>query len=264
MPPGEISPSVAVSTYGRATVRGARKVFLIHGAGMDQSVWTLQGRYLAFHGWNAFAVDLPGHGRARGQPPLPSIAAIADWLAAVIAATGPEPAAVIGHSMGALAGLDLAARHPERVTKLCLLGAGSRMPVHPELLELARRRDPRAIELICDWAFGTRGHVGGNPLPGGWLMGTARGLLLRGDPVVLATDLAACHAYVDGEERARTIRCPTLILIGSEDRMTPPATGRALAALVPDVRCSELEGAGHMMMVELPEATLAALNAFLG
>lgn len=263
MPATEIPLPVAVSTYGRATVRGARKVFLVHGAGMDQSVWTLQGRYLAFHGWNAFAVDLPGHGRARAQPPLRSIAAIADWLDTLITTTGPEPAAVIGHSMGALAALDLAARRPERVSQLCLLGAASRMPVHPELLELARRRDPRAIDLICDWAFGTRGHVGGNPLPGGWLMGTARGLLLRGDPDVLASDLAACDAYLDGEERARSVRCPTLVLVGSEDRMTPPAAGRALASRIADARCCELEGAGHMMMAELPEATLAALNQFL-
>lgn len=256
--------AAAVSTYGRAVVRGARTVFLVHGAGMDQSVWTLQGRYLAFHGWNALAVDLPGHGRARDRAPLESIEALADWLAELILSIGPEPVAVVGHSMGALAALDLAARHPERVGKLALLGAAARMPVHPELLASARRGDRRAVELICDWGFGRRAHVGGNPLPGGWMIGTARSMLLRVEPAVLAADLAACDQYRDGEQRARAVRCPTSILLGGEDRMTPPSAGRALAELIPSAVCTTVEDAGHMMMVEQPEATLSALKAFLG
>lgn len=255
---------IAISTYGRAVVRGARTAVLVHGAGMDQSVWTLQGRYLAFHGWNAVAVDLPGHGRAKNQPALGSIGEIADWLAALVEAIGVERAAVVGHSMGALAALELAARHPERVSQLALLGAAARMPVHPELLDLARRHDRRAVDLICDWAFGTRGHLGGNPLPGGWLMGTARGLLLRGDPAVLANDLSACDTYRNGERAAEAVRCPTLVLVGAEDRMTPPRAGRELAERIPGAACVEIDEAGHMMMVEQPEATLNALRKFMG
>lgn len=262
--PSAPSPPVAISTYGRAVVRGARTAVLVHGAGMDQSVWTLQGRYLAFHGWNAVAVDLPGHGRAKNQPTLRSIGEIADWLAALIESLDVDRAAVVGHSMGALAALELAARHPRRVSQLALLGAAARMPVHPELLELARRHDRRAVDLICDWAFGIRGHVGGNPLPGGWLMGTARGLLLRGDPAVLANDLAACDAYLDGERAAEAVRCPTLVLVGVEDRMTPPREGHALAGRIPGAICVEVAEAGHMMMVEQPEATLNALRKFMG
>ncbi len=252
-----------VSTYGKAVVHGARAAVLVHGAGMDQSVWTLQGRYLAFHGWNAFAVDLPGHGRARGEPALPSIEAMADWLAELIAQLGTGPATVIGHSMGALVALDLAARHPKWVEKLVLVGAAARMPVHPELLALARAHDPKAVELICDWGFGARAHLGGNPLPGAWLVGSARALLLRGDPAVLANDLSACDAYAEGERRAREIACPALVLAGAEDRMTPPAAGRRLAELLRFGTYHELARVGHMMMVEDPEATLAALTRFL-
>jgi pimeloyl-ACP methyl ester carboxylesterase len=258
------SASIAISTYGRAVVRGARTAVLVHGAGMDQSVWTLQGRYLAFHGWNAVAVDLPGHGRARGQPPLRSIGEIAEWLAALIEAIGAERAAVIGHSMGALAALELAARYPTRVSQLALLGAAATMPVHPELLELAGRHDRKAVELICDWAFGMRGHMGGSALPGGWLMGTARELLLRGDPAVLAIDLAACQEYRHGDRAAAAVRCPTLVLVGAEDRMTPPRAGRALAERIAGAGCVEIAEAGHMMMVEQPEATLSELRRFMG
>jgi pimeloyl-ACP methyl ester carboxylesterase len=257
------SMPVHVSTYGRAVIRGAKTVFLIHGAGMDQSVWTLQGRYLAFHGWNALAIDLPGHGRSRPAAPLASIEEMADWLALVIAQTSDAPVALIGHSMGALVGLDLAARYPGRVGRLCLLGAAARMPVHQHLLEVAARHDPKAVELISDWAFGPRGHIGGNPLPGGWMMGNARGLLLRTEPAVLHADLAACNAYAAGADRAAAVGCPTLVVIGGEDRMTPPRAGQQLASLLVDARVVTIGRAGHMSMLEAPEETLDAISAFL-
>ena len=92
-----------VADYGHTRRAGAPTVVLVHGAGMDHTVWTLQGRYLAFHGWNVLGVDLPGHGRSRALLALPSIDAIADWLAELIAEYGDEPAALVGHSMGALA-----------------------------------------------------------------------------------------------------------------------------------------------------------------
>ncbi|MDX6750270.1 alpha/beta hydrolase [Geminicoccaceae bacterium 1502E] len=254
---------VFIQTYGRTAARGQRRAFLVHGAGMDQSVWTLQGRYLAFHGWDAYAVDLPGHGRSHGRPALPDIGSMADWLGGVIAQGDGEPATLIGHSMGALIALELAARRPELVARLCLLGAAAAMPVHPSLLELAAQHDPRTVELMVDWAFGRRGHVGGNAVPGGWMMGSARNLLLRGDPAVLSSDLAACSAYGGGAKAAAAVRCPTLVVIASEDRMTPPRAGRELASLIPEGRSVPIEGAGHMVMLESPEETLEAIRSFL-
>ena len=149
---------------------------------------------------------------------------MADCLADLIGDRGP--AALVGHSMGALAALATAARHPDRVASLCLLGAALKMPVHPELLALAAAHDPKAVELMCDWAFGPRGQTGGNPHPGAWLQGTARALLRRGDPEALSVDLAACDAYAAGPDHAAAIRCPTLVVIGAQDRMTPPKAGQ--------------------------------------
>jgi pimeloyl-ACP methyl ester carboxylesterase len=253
--------AVHLSTYGRPIRADAPTVLLVHGAGMDHTVWAMQGRHLAFHGWNALAIALPGHGRSRSLPPAATIEAIADGL--VAAMPGVPALHLVGHSMGALAALAAAARHPERVASLCLLGAAARMPVHPALLALAAAHDPKAIELMCDWAFGPRGQVGGNSQPGGWLQGAARALLRRGDPASLATDLAACNAYAAGADHAAQVRCPALVVIGALDRMTPPKAGRTLAAAIPGARTVTVPGAGHMMMAEAPEETLQALRTLL-
>jgi pimeloyl-ACP methyl ester carboxylesterase len=252
-----------LSTCGRPRREGGPTVVLVHGAGMDHTVWALQGRHLAFHGWNVLAVDLPGHGRSRGIAALGSIENLADWLAGLIADADPKPAALVGHSMGALAALATAARHPRRVASVCLLGAAAQMPVHPELLALAAAHDAKAVELMVDWAFGPRGLVGGNPQPGGWLQGAARSLLRRGDPAVLSLDLAACDAWRDGREAAAAVRCPALVVVGALDRMTPPDASRALAGLIPAARTATIEGAGHMTMVEAPDAVREVIGRFL-
>jgi pimeloyl-ACP methyl ester carboxylesterase len=147
---------------------------------------------------------------------------------------------------------------------LCLLGAAARMRVHPDLLALAAAHDSKAVELMVDWAFGPKGQIGGNPQPGGWLQGTARSLLRQGDPAVLSSDLAACSAYQGGPATAAAIRCPTLVVIGALDRMTPPKAGHQLAAAIAGARTALIEGAGHMMTIEAPEATLEALRGFVG
>ena len=81
----------------------------IHGAEHDHSVWALQTRYFAHHGFGVLAVDLPGHHRSAG-PALTSIGAMADWLVALLDAVGVSRAFVAGHSMGSLIALDFAGR----------------------------------------------------------------------------------------------------------------------------------------------------------
>src|ERR1700730_13285742 len=85
----------------------------VHGAANDHSVWALQSRYFAHHGSNVLAVDLPGHGRSTGDA-LGSVEAIADWIPGLLDALGVDAAALVGHSMGALAVLECAARYPDR------------------------------------------------------------------------------------------------------------------------------------------------------
>lgn len=238
-------------------------VLLVHGAGMDQTVWQQQSRYLAHHGWNVLAVDLPGHGKSEGAP-LSSVGAGADWLVGLMDGLGLERASLVGHSLGALIALDAAGRYPDRIAKLALLGVTPKMPVHQDLLDAAAANQPVAGQLIVGWGFGKRAHRGGNIAPGMWMMGGGGRLLEHARPGVLAADLTAANAYAGGLEAAGRVTCPTLLLLGAADRMTPVKGARALQEGIADCRTVVLPGAGHMMMIEAPRETLKALTGFLG
>ena len=196
-------------------------VVFVHGAGNDHSVWSLQSRYFAHHGRNVLAVDLPGHGRSKGDA-MDSIEAIADWIPALLDGAGVGVATLVGHSMGALAALECAARHPERVTRIALLGPAAPMPVAEVLLDAAKRDDHVAFELITGWSYSAGKQLGGNTLPGVWLTGNAMRLLERTNPGVLHADLVACNAYAGGLAAAAKVRCPVLVVDGARDIMAPP------------------------------------------
>jgi pimeloyl-ACP methyl ester carboxylesterase len=225
---------------------------------MDHSVWTLQARAKPFHGRNSLAVDLPGHGRSGGAAAA-SIAGSAAWLVRLLDRLRIGRATLVGHSMGALIALETAATASDRVERLALLGAAPRMPVHPGLLAAAADDLPRAAAMIADWGIGAAARLTGGGTPGVSLATSARRLLESSRPGVLAADLSACNAYVDGEARAAALRCPPLVLCGAQDRMTPARQGQKLAGLIPGARLVTVPAAGHMMMLERPKPVLEAL-----
>jgi pimeloyl-ACP methyl ester carboxylesterase len=249
---------VFVSSGGRPFDPVHPTVVFLHGAGMDHTEWMLQARFFAHHGRGVLAVDLPGHGRSDG-PALRSIPDLAGWVLKLLDAAQLSRAALIGHSMGALIALEAAAQAPDRVWALGLLGVAARMPVHPDLQAAADTDQHVAIDLVASWGFGRRAHLGGARAPGTWMLGSGVRLLERAPGGTLAAGLAACNAYGGALEAAAKVTCPTLLLLGEIDRMTPPPAARDLATRIADVRTVILPRAGHMMMVEQPDATIDAL-----
>ncbi|MFP3553874.1 alpha/beta hydrolase [Paraburkholderia sp. SIMBA_049] len=257
-----------VYTGGKAFDATLPTAVFIHGAEHDHSVWALQTRYFAHHGFGVLAVDLPGHHRSAG-PALTSIGAMADWLAALLDEVGVARAFVAGHSMGSLVALDFAARYPSRATHLALVATAVPMAVSDALLDAAREREPEAIEMVNQWSHSTLAAKPSCPAPGFWLHGMNQRLMERvsatGEPRLFHTDFSACNAYTDGLARAAQVSCPTRLIVGRRDVMTPPRAAKALAdalrgANVP-VDTITLD-AGHALMSEQPDATLDALYAF--
>lgn len=236
-------------------------VVFIHGAEHDHCVWVLQSRYLAHHGASVLALDLPGHGRSEG-PALASVEAIADWVAELIEAAGVARAALAGHSMGSLVALECAARHPERVSAVALLGCAFPMKVSPELLAATKDDEPLAQDMVNFWSHSAYAHYPSNPGPGFWVMGENLRLMQRQAPGVMHIDFRACNAYGAGLERAAQVRCPALFVLGERDLMTPARSGREFAKAVAGARVVEIAGAGHALMAEKPDEVLDALLAF--
>ena len=251
---------VYAGTGGRARDAAAPAVLFLHGAGMDHTVWAMQARAMAHHGRAVFALDWPGHGRSEG-PALATIEAMADWVLRAADTLGIERFRLAGHSMGALAALECAARAAERIDALALLGFVPEMRVHPELLAAVREGRHSGVELMTSWSLAT--PLGANPAPGLWLSGNALRLLERAPPAALAAALAACDGYRGAAAAAAQIRCPTLLVLGAEDRMTPAARAQSFAAAFAPMRVAVLPGTGHMMMSEDPQACLAAMRTLL-
>jgi pimeloyl-ACP methyl ester carboxylesterase len=249
-------------TGGKAFDPRLPVVVLIHGGEQDHSVWILQSRYLAHHGHAVLAADLPGHGRSGGAP-LASIEALADWTVALLDAAKVNSAALVGHSMGSLVALECAARYPERVARLALVGTAFPMRVAPDLLEATKNREGDALLMINVWSHAAYAHYPGNPGPGSWVRGGALRLMQRQKRGVLQVDFAACDSYQAGLERAARVKCPVLFLLGGRDAMMSARSGENLAKAVPHASVKTLGDSGHNLMGEKPDEVLDALMEFL-
>jgi pimeloyl-ACP methyl ester carboxylesterase len=257
-------------TGGRSVIGKRPAVMFIHGAQHDHSVWILQSRYLAHHGFDVLALDLPGHGRSAGAP-LPTIERMSDWVAAMARACGIGPALLCGHSMGSLVALQCAADHPDVAAGIALVASAAPMKVSDALLEAARTDEPRAFDMINAWSHATLNARPGCPGPGFSIFVQNRRLMERQATGVLLNDFSACNAYDQAFDAARRVACPALMVLGGRDMMTPPKAAKALATALtesaraqhlPAPQITEVPGCGHALMSERPDAVLEALHRF--
>jgi pimeloyl-ACP methyl ester carboxylesterase len=187
---------------------------------------------------------------------------MADWVLRMLDAHKLQQVAVVGHSMGSLAALECAARRPERVERIALLGTAYPMKVGEAFLDAAKRNDHAAYDMETIWGHAPQVPLGGNPNPGMWMYGDMLARLERLAPGVLYNDLNACNSYAGGEAAAAKVKCPALFILGRHDQMTVPKAGQALAQLVPGAQVVQLAHSGHSLMSEAPDATLDALIEF--
>ena len=245
-------------TGARDHQEGQQTVVFIHGTGMDHTVWVLPSRYFARHGYNVMALDLPAHGRSKGQP-APTIDGMADAVIEAMTSAGVESAALVGHSQGSLVALSTAARHPDRARSLALIGSTAPMGVHPDMLQYASDNDHGVIDMITYWGYSKAAQLGGNENPGMWMAGGTLRLLERADDDIIHIDLNACKTYDQGLAHAAALQCPTLFILGERDIMTPVRSAQKLIGAVPNARVCLLDGSGHSLMMERPNDVLDAL-----
>ena len=259
----ELNNHVVFAATGRKELDpGLPAVIFIHGAGLDHTVWTLFNRYYARNGFNSIAVDLPGRGRSGGAP-LPSIEENARWLLDFIRALNLKQVALVGHSMGSLVALEAAYQAQAMTNRLILLGAAVPMPVADPLLQAAEANDHSAVDMIMLFSHAYASQLGGNPVAGIHILNSNMRLLERHLENVLYTDLKACHEYAGGMAAAAGISIPVNLVLGAEDRMTPPAQAAGLISALDGAKVDVLPSCGHMMLSEQPEAVHCALAGTL-
>src|SRR6202167_4142545 len=237
---------VFAGTGGRDFDPSLPAIVFLHGAGMDHSVWALLARAFSHHGFGVLAPDFPRHGRSAG--------------AALIDAARIKTARVIGHSMGSLVALEMAARHPAKLSALGLIATAAPMRVSDDLLGAAKANDHAAIDMISIWGYGQRAVLGGCEAPGMWMLGGALRLLERAPAGVLFADLSACNDYKDALIAAAKVAVPAAVILGGRDVMTPLKNGKPVATAIQNSRLTVLETAGHMLMSERPNEVLRALR----
>ena len=249
-------------------------VVFIHGVLNDHSVWILQSRYLAHHGWNVLAVDLPGHCRSAGDAPS-SVEEAADFIAALLNAAGVPKAALVGHSWGSLIALQAASRLKERVSHLVLVGTAYPMKVSQGLLDASLHEPMTALEMVNVFSRSTLAPPPSALGPGTWVYGASLALGRR----VLASNTAvnvfhrgfkACDSYANGEAAMGQITCPVLFLLGAQDQMTQEKSARLLIATAKAAAATSGQAVqvtslavGHHQMTEAPEETLFAIRDFI-
>lgn len=230
----------------------AQSLVFIHGSGSNSSAWSHQ--YSKLHKFfNIAAVNLPGHGKSggHGEKDIPRYAII---LKEILGALKLDHPILIGHSLGAAVALYFAAKYPRDVSGVIAVGGGLTMPVNPDILEGLRHQPEVVMDMICKFSLAKENRPK--------LFDTLRASLGQANLDVLAGDMLACSKF-DLTGELQKISAPVLIVCGAEDKMTPPASSEQIAAGITGAKLVLIEGAGHMVMMEKPEAFNKVMQDFV-
>ena len=230
---------------------GLPAVVCLHGAGgaaveFEPMVKELGRRV------NAFAIDLPGHG-ATGGLGYKDVGAYGRWVAGVLEGLEPRPV-VLGHSMGGAITQWIGLNAPDVARALVLWATGARLRVLPAIVEGLIKDFEPTVRMIADYGFGP-----GCPEE---LKQAAIARLLNNRPETYQGDFLACDGFDVMEEIGR-IGLPTLVVVGTADRLTPPKYSRYLAEQIPGATLREVEGLGHYLHLEDPEGCAQVISQWV-
>ncbi len=229
----------------------AINLVLVHGSGGSHENWPVQTMELSCA--NVYLLDLPGHGKSSGKN-QDSVDAYVDVVEAFCQALSLENVALGGHSLGGAIAQAAGLRKPAWLTRLVLIGTGSRLRVMPMVLEAIETNWEGALAMMGQTVFGS------NPDPALVEQESIRAKAVK--PEVLLGDFKACDKF-DISSRLGEIALPTLILSGDDDKLTPLKYSQFLLNGISGSQLVVIENAGHLMAMEQPEQFCKALVDFL-
>ena len=235
--------NIHISDSGQGIDMNKDTIVFLHGSGLSHIVWSLAEQFFSSKNYNVLSIDLPGHGNSDG-PCLDSVEKIADWMEKVFDKLKLKNLILVGHSQGCLEILEYSSRYKERLKKLVFVGGSNKMPVHPDLIELAQSGHSDAVKLMMKWGYeGSKKFIGGNPVEK--IIQSPRDI-----SEILAVDLNACNNYSNGSEAAKVIDLPSMLIFGELDKMVNLEAGKKFSNLIKNSTTHVIKGCGHMIMIE--------------
>ena len=235
--------NIHASDSGQGIDTNKDTIVFLHGSGLSHIVWSLAEQFFSSKNYNVLSIDLPGHGNSDG-PCLDSVEKIADWMEKVFDKLKLKNLILVGHSQGCLEILEYSSKYKERLKKLVFVGGSNKMPVHPDLIELAQSGHSDAVKLMMKWGYeGSKKFIGGNPVEK--IIQSPRDI-----SEILAVDLNACNNYSNGSEAAKVIDLPSMLIFGELDKMVNLEAGKKFSNLIKNSTTHVIKGCGHMIMIE--------------
>ena len=243
-----------------------RNVLLLHGWGMHSGIFDTVMDHLSAE-FRVTRADLPGHGRSAWDHRVRDI----EGLVEAVLPAMPRVSALIGWSLGGMVAMSLATRYPERVSRLVLVAttprfsAGGDWPCGMDkdvLEEFATKLDGNYRQTVLD--FLTLQTLGDSRARA-TLKEMRHTVFKHGEPVMTAlrTGLDILR-HTDLRTRLKDIRCPTLIIAGQHDRVTPAEASRRMTRVIPDSDCAVIPRAGHAPFLSHEKEFMNTLLPFLG
>lgn len=227
-------------------------ILFVHGSGGDRGDW--QGQLKGLSSLvNVVAFELPGHGKS--EPPGEStVPAYLQWVLDFVEQVGLQRVMLIGCSLGSAITQAIALSSPTWLVAIGLVGAGARLRVHPAFLDGLRENPGKALAMLSDYCL--------SPKTGDPLRSELEAKYAAADPELIYGDLSACNEF-DVMDRIREVSQPTWIIVGEDDKLTPPKYSDFLNKTIRDSAFVRVPNAGHLVMMEQPSEFNNHLNTFL-
>ena len=232
--------------------KSALTTIFIHGSGGDRDEWRGQLEGLS-NRFNVIALELPGHGKS-DPPGENSIAEYAVWVVDFIENMGLSKVVIIGCSLGSAITQWIALNPKPWLVGIGLTGAGARLRVHPDFLKGMLHCDKDTLVTFADFAISRDA----DPV----IRSAIRDRFLKGSIELIHGDLSACDEF-DFMDKVAQIDLPTCIVVGEEDRLTPPKYSRFLQSAIKGSCLTVIPGAGHLAMMEKPQEFNESVANFL-